>query len=319
MPEPPPSSAAKVAHWLEVSLSVDAELAEAVADVLARVAPHGVVLESERLDPETQAARPGSIVVVRAYLPDDDQLASLRRRMEEGLWHLGQIQPIPEPAFRRVADTDWNELWKVSYGPTEIGQRLQIVPVWLDAPPGKRQTVWIDPGMAFGTGTHPTTRMCLAALEELLSPGQVVVDLGCGSGILGFAAAKLGAGRVFSCDTDPQAIDATTDGAARNQVAHAMEIFQGSLDEMRARLEAAGSKADLLLGNLLAPILLDLLPRGLAECVRPGGHLVLSGILADQADEVLQTSADAGLELIEVRQDGDWRALVLRRPGGQSA
>jgi ribosomal protein L11 methyltransferase len=298
--------------WLEVSLAVDAEVAEAVADVLARVAPHGVVLETERPDPEKPTSAPVPPTVVRAYLPEDSELPERRRRLEEGLWHLGQIRPLPAPVFRDVEDTDWEELWKVSYGPTMIGERLQIVPAWLTAPLGDRKTVWIDPGMAFGTGTHPTTRMCLEVLEEILLPGQVVADLGCGSGILSFAAVQLGAARVFACDTDPLAVTASLEGAERNGVADALEIFEGSLDALRSRLAASGQSADLLLGNLLAPILMDLLSQGLATVVRPGGRMVLSGILAEQAEGVVGAARARGLRLVETRAEADWRALVLQ-------
>jgi ribosomal protein L11 methyltransferase len=298
--------------WLEVSLSVDAEVAEAVADVLARVAPHGVVLETERVDPESPSAGPTPPTVVRAYLPQDSELAQRRRRMEEGLWHLGQIRPLPAPVFREVEDTDWEELWKVSYGPTMIGERLQIVPAWLTAPPGDRKTVWIDPGMAFGTGTHPTTRMCLEVLEKILLPGQVVADLGCGSGILSFAAAQLGAVQVFACDTDTLAVAASLEGAERNGVAETVEVFEGSLDALKSRLLASGQSADLLMGNLLAPILIDLLSQGLGTVVRPGGRMVLSGILAEQAAEVLEAAGARGLQLVETRAEADWRALVLQ-------
>jgi ribosomal protein L11 methyltransferase len=285
-----------------------------VADVLARVAPHGVVLERERLDPESPDSRLSGTVVVRAFLPEDENLEAARRRIEEGLWHLGQIQPIPQPKYLRVADTDWNALWKASYGPTPIGERLQIVPVWVDAPPGPRATVWIDPGMAFGTGTHPTTRMCLEILEEILRPGQLVADLGCGSGILSFAAAKLGARRVLACDIDPQAVAASEEGARRNGVAETVDVFRGSLDDLRERAETKALGIDILLANLLAPILLDLLPRRLGGNVRPGGRLVLSGILAEQAEEVIEMALRHGLRPIETRQDGDWRALVLESP-----
>jgi ribosomal protein L11 methyltransferase len=308
-----------VAGWLEVSLSVDAEAAEAVADLFSRHAPHGVVLETERIDPDLPEARPSPTTRVRAYLPQADDLADRLRALETGLWHLGQIRPLPDPEYREVADEDWSLAWKSNYRPLTVGRRLQVVPAWLEAPPGDRLTLWMDPGMAFGTGSHPTTRLCLEAVEALLRPGQIVADLGCGSGILGFAAAALGARRVYACDIDPQAVVAARAGAARNDVGDSMEIFEGSLEALAARVEAAGTRADLLLANLLEGILLDLLPRGLAALVRPGGRLVLSGILADQAQRVAEAAEGEGLQPLETLADGDWRALIFEtRPPPQA-
>jgi ribosomal protein L11 methyltransferase len=297
-------------RWLEVTLSVDAELAEAVADWLSKFAPHGVILQTERVE----EGSPPSLTEVRAYMPQDDNLKQRVADLETGLWHLGQIRSLPDPAYREVADEDWSEAWKASYRPLAVGQRLQIVPAWLEAPAGDRLTLWMDPGMAFGTGSHPTTRLCMEALEAWLRPGEVVADLGCGSGILSFAAAALGARRVFACDIDPLAIEATRSGAVRNGVAETVEVFEGSLDELGHRLRSAGLAPDLLLANLLESTLLDLLPRGLGDTVRPGGRLVVSGLLAEQTDRVSQAAEDRGLRPLDVLAEGDWRALVLESP-----
>ncbi|HSB88857.1 MAG TPA: 50S ribosomal protein L11 methyltransferase [Anaerolineales bacterium] len=300
--------------WLEVTLSVDAETAEAVADLLAQHAPYGVVLETERLDPESLDSQVSPTTQVRAFLPKDDSLAGRLYLVALGLWHLGQIRPIPAPEFRDVSEENWAETWKANYRPITVGRRLQIVPAWLDTPPGDRLTLSLDPGMAFGTGSHPTTRLCLEALEDALQPGDVVADVGCGSGILSIAAARLGARRVYACDIDPVAVAAAQQGAAHNAVAEGIIVFQGSLEELRGMLTADGLEVDILLGNLLESILVDLLPRGLADTVRPGGTLVLSGILAEQEERVLQASERQGLRHLETLSEADWRALVLQRP-----
>jgi ribosomal protein L11 methyltransferase len=190
-----------VNQWLEVSVTVENEVAESVAEVLSRYAHRGIVIET---GPDGWNAGP---VVVRAYLPADDQLQANKRRIEEALWHLGQIQPVPAPTFRSVAEEDWAEAWKERLDVLRIGQHIVVRPSWRDYSPTPGDVVIrLDPGMAFGTGLHPTTQMCLMALEKALLPGAEVLDLGTGSGILAIAVARLGAGRVVAVDNDPVAV-----------------------------------------------------------------------------------------------------------------
>jgi ribosomal protein L11 methyltransferase len=227
------------ATWLEVSLTVDGELAEAVAEVLSRFALNGVVIESTDVvygegDIEVQAEGP---MRVYGYLPLDDQLEKTRNRLEQSLWYLGRIQPLPEPEFRAVQETDWSENWKRHYRPVSIGRRLVIVPEWLESPDENRLPIRINPGMAFGTGTHPTTQLCLGVIESLLTGSKMtdgsqwtlpdsgipvqewdVIDVGCGSGILSIAAIKLGARHAVGVDIDPGAIATARVNAKANLV-----------------------------------------------------------------------------------------------------
>ena len=294
-------------RWLEVSLALSAELAEAVADVLARFAPQGVAMSYEA------GAGPQGLVEVRAYLPEAAAGPPAQQRIREALWHLSQIQPLPEPTFRWIEDEDWAEAWKVHYQPLAVGERLMIVPAWLEADTQGRTPLYLDPGMAFGTGAHPTTRLCLAALENALHPGDLVVDVGCGSGILSVAAILLGAGRVLACDIDKDALAATERSAERNGVRQAIEVFPGSLEQVRQRLRASGRAADVLAANILAPVLEEMLGAGLAEAVRDGGTLVLSGILAEQSAGVRSAADKAGLGLLAEESEGEWRSLILRK------
>jgi len=154
-------------NWLEISLDVDGEMAEAVAEVLARFAPNGVVIESTAISPETEGqGRPVGDLQVRAYLKIDAQIEETRQRVEEALWHLGRIRELPPPTFRTIGETNWAENWKQHYKPVPIGERLIIVPAWMESPDTLRIPIQIDPGMAFGTGTHPTTQLCLELLES---------------------------------------------------------------------------------------------------------------------------------------------------------
>ncbi len=295
-------------NWLEVTLTVSGELSEPVADLLARHAPGGVVVESEAVE----AGRPASTrpFVVRAYLPADDRLEARRRAVDEGLWHLGQILPLPPATYRPVADEDWSETWKQRYQPIPIGRRLLILPAWLTSPAGDRLPILLDPGMAFGTGTHPTTQLCLAALEDNLHPGDTVVDLGAGSGILSIAAARLGAARVLAIDIDADAVKAAAENIRRNDVQSAVEVRQGSLPMATA---ACPGGADLLVANILAKTLQEMAAGGLALAVRPGGLAILSGILADQAQAVIEACEAHGLMWERSLAQEDWRALILKR------
>ncbi len=288
-------------NWLEVRVETTGEGAEAVAEVLSRFAPRGVALEA---GPEGFSA--GSIIV-RAYLPADDELPRTRRQVEEALWHLSQILPLPEPAFRTVAETDWDEAWKKHLTVLHIGRRLVVRPSWLSYNPGEGEVVLeLDPGMAFGTGTHPTTQMCLQALEERVQSGARVLDLGTGSGILAIAAAKLGAGRVLALDNDPQAVAVARENVRRNGVADQVRVARGSLAQAIGRF-------DLIVVNILAQVIVEMTDRGLARRLAPEGVLIAAGLLAGQEEEVRAAFERAGLALIGRRVIEDWVALEAAR------
>jgi ribosomal protein L11 methyltransferase len=288
-------------EWLEVSVTVENEAAEVVAEVLSRYVYRGVAIEA---GPEGWNAGP---VVVRAYLPADDQLQATKRRIEEALWHLGQIRPIPAPAFRPVAEEDWAEAWKERLDVLRIGQHIVIRPSWREyAPEPKDVVVQLDPGMAFGTGLHPTTQMCLVALEELIRPETTVLDLGTGSGILAIAAARLGAGRVLAVDNDPVAVKTARGNVVINGVQEAVSVVGGSLADVPGRYH-------LVVVNILAKVIVEMMQEGLANRVRPGGRLITAGIIADQEPEVVATLEQKRLALVERRQTGDWVCLVAEQ------
>ncbi len=306
-------------NWLELSVVVDGEAAEAVAEALRPFAHGGVAIEqvggqlpSLADDWSVEVAGP-VVYAVRIYLPDDEAASVTLCRAEEAIWHLGQLYPMPAPQVRRVAEEDWTEAWKAHFSITRVARRLVIVPAWREYTPQAEDVVIIlDPGMAFGTGLHPTTQMCLSALEDLLRPGMHVLDLGTGSGILAVAAAKLGAAAVLALDTDSVAVTAARANVAANHVEPIVRVEAGSLD-----LAGAGTW-DLILVNILAPVIIRFLEAGLAARLRPGGVLVAAGIIADQAPAVIEALAAAGLALSEQRQINDWITLIAARPGGQA-
>lgn len=305
--------------WLEISLIVDGELAEATAEVLGRFVSGGVVIEATAViaDAFDEGHATGPLRVC-GYLPVDASLEEQRQKLEEALWYLGRIQPLPEAQFKLIKEKDWSETWKENFQPISIGKRLSIIPAWLEPADVQRVAVKIDPGMAFGTGTHPTTQLCLELLESWvhsqvsdteLPPARVeVIDVGCGSGILAIAALKLGAQRALGVDIDPEAIAAARENALLNGVASHFEVGLGSVTEIRAGKYPL-SRGQVVFANILAPVIIRLLEEGLADLIHPAGILILSGMLAEQTNQVEDALHGHQLKVSERRQLGDWVAL----------
>jgi ribosomal protein L11 methyltransferase len=307
-------------HWLEVSMTVNGELAEAVAEVLGRFAANGVTTEQGvKYDAAEEEGTPIGPITVRAYLPVDDELETKRQKLEEALHYLGMIQPLPAATFTSIEDQDWMEAWKERYQPIPIGRRLIIVPGWLETPPGERFAIRIDPGMAFGTGTHPTTQLCLEFIEEILDQHQAdlsglqVIDLGCGSGILAIGALKLGASFALGVDIDEKAVSATRENSDVNGISpQALAVVKGSLAEI-VRGDFQIRSASLVLANILAPVLVRLFESGMEGLVQPGGTIILSGILEEQGEAVIRAAEARGMTYMGQKQSGDWLALTFKR------
>jgi len=268
-----------------------------VAEVLSRFAPQGVVIEA---GPE--GIGPGEVTVY-AYLRKDEHIQRTRRRVEEALWHLGQISPLPEPSFRSVAESDWAEEWKKNLRVLQVGQRIVIRPSWLSyRPTGDQVVIDLDPGMAFGTGLHPTTQMCLIALEKWVRPETTLLDLGTGSGILAIAGAKLGATSVLALDNDPQAARIARQNVHLNKVGQRVQVDTGSLSQ-------AGGTYDLVVVNIVAKVLTTMIQSGLAERLSQESVLILTGIIDDQEKEILSALEHVGLVCVGRQQVDDWVAL----------
>jgi len=297
-------------------VEADAEAVEAVSEILARVAPGTISAEPgfELVD-EGLAVRidPDRPVLVRAVLPVRDGSAADRAvaATVEALGHLQAfgLRPIGDLRTRLVHEADWAEAWKRHFPVLRVGRRMVIRPTWRRH---RRQpddlVIALDPGMAFGTGLHPTTRLCLAALERVADEGRQnerVLDVGCGSGILSIAAARLGARSVLGLDVDQIAVEATDANARRNRVRRAVRARAGSLP-------SGEPPFDLVLANLIASLLVTLAPALAAE-LRPGGTLLASGIFRDREHEVRAALETAGLVVGWRDADGDWIALEAAR------
>jgi len=302
-------------NWLEISLTVDGELAESVADVLARFAPNGVMTEQgvRFINDEDEGTATGPITV-RAYLEINEQLEETRQKIEESLYYLGMITPVPTPTYKQIADQNWMEAWKEHYKPILIGERLLILPAWLENPDPHRIPIKIDPGMAFGTGTHPTTQLCLELMEISTnhSPFSTVIDVGCGSGILSIAALKLGATSVLGVDIDIESVKNSRENADVNEVGEELLLGQGSVTEVLAG-QFAFKSAPLVAANILAPVLIRLFEAGLADLIQPNGEIILSGILDHQAESVIEAGQAQGLKRGETRQMKDWVAISMKK------
>ena len=207
-------------------------------------------------------------------------------------------------------EENWAEAWKKHYHPLRIGERIVVRPLWesVDLGPDDIE-IALDPGMAFGTGTHPTTQLCLQALETAVSPGTAVLDLGCGSAILAIAAAKLGAGNVYAIDNDPVAMEAAAENVTQNGVADRITLATGSLPEVKA----LNRQFDLALVNILARIIIPMAESGLGDVVKPGGIAIFSGLIRSQQDEVEAALKQAGLHTENRHFMGDWVLLEARR------
>lgn len=298
-------------YWLEVSVTTDGEAAEAVAEVLRPFAyADGVVLEQlgDQTDLSPDALDPH--VTVKIYIAEEDDSPALRRRIAESLYHMNRLYPISEPVFHQLADEDWAEAWKAHYHPFRVGSRLWIQPTWSEEADNTAKSddiiLRLDPGMAFGTGLHPTTQMCLKALEMVAQPGQRVLDLGTGSGILGIAALKLGADYVLGVDNDKLAVKTAVANAVANGVADRFEGQLGTLADLNDK------NWDLVLVNILAPVIVDLLQNGdLLSYGGGNGRFVFSGIIDQQATEVEQAIAAAGGIVVQKLNVRDWVSYVV--------
>lgn len=285
-------------RWIEIAVPAHAEAVEAVSEILTRVGYNGIAIE-EPLEPS-----PDALHLVKAYLIHDSAARGRVRKVREALGHLQAfgLGPIDALTLRRIEDEDWLESWKASFTPLRIG-RFLVRPTWSDADPGDAIVLELDPGMAFGTGLHPTTQQCLRALSVQDVEGKTVADIGTGSAILAIAAAKRGAASVIAVDIDEVSMRAASENVARNGVA--VTVGRGSAGEVPGR-------HDLVLANIVAPVLQQIAP-DLARCTAPGGMLVVAGIIAAAEVETVTAFEAVGFHPAGREQDGDWVSRTFTR------
>jgi ribosomal protein L11 methyltransferase len=302
----------KAEYWLEISVTTDGEAAEAVSEYLLPFAYANSVVIEQRGDPDS--ADPMALesnVTVKIYVPGDEDTPALRKKIEESLYFMQRLySAIPAPEFCILEDEDWANAWRKNYRPFRLGKRIWIQPSWLETTDNRPDDIVIlmDPGMAFGTGLHPTTQMCLRALEESIRPGYRVLDVGSGSGILSIASAKLGAKKVLAFDLDRMAVEATTENALANNVQQQISVNQGSLP---AKI---WGNWDIIVVNILAPVIISLLrEQQLLDFLSQAGKLILSGIIEDQYEDVYRTVHAVGGEVNKKLTTRDWICLVTNK------
>mgnify|MGYP004518616657 FL=1 len=239
---------------------------------------------------------------VKFYVEDNDEGAALLGRVGE------QFRITTAP----VCDADWENNWKQYYEPLEIGERLLVVPEWIDCSEEGRVPLRLDPGLLFGTGSHATTRMCLAALEKYAGAGVSALDLGCGSGILGIGALVLGSEHCTACDIDPKAPDTVMENAALNGIGgDKMQVYAGDIIGDAKLRKLLGSGYDVILANIVSDVIIPLAPF-VRDFMAPGGVFITSGIIDGREDEVAAALRAAGLEIIAHHHEEEWHCFECR-------
>ena len=306
--------------WIEISVQADGEAAEAVSELFNRLNSRpdgqgGAVTEVGGFDPVGEDHHP--VMTVKTYLSADEP-DTVKRQIEEGLWFLGRIHPLGAPQVRNLAETDWANAWKSSYHPLRIGRRFLVIPAWErdDVRPGPDDVpIYLDPGLAFGTGLHPSTQLCMTAMEEVVKPGARVLDAGCGSGILSIAAARLGASSVDAFDIDSIAVRATEENVGLNDLPIMIRPFISAGPDAGHAWNPPGQPRpawDVILINILPHIIAALLEAGIHSYLAPGGRMILAGIIQEREGDVRVALTDCHLTVVEQFVEGDWVALVVK-------
>ena len=287
--------------WQELSIAVPHEYVEPISYLFSR---YGRGLSMERDGPDR--------ILLRTYLLDSSR--QRLARIDVGVRLVSAVSQLDNLSIREVLDEDWQEAWKTHFNLLRIGKRLVIKPTWIDyqsEPEVEKEEVIIeiDPGLAFGTGYHPTTNTCLEAIEQHVFDGASVLDLGTGSGILTIAAIRLGASRVVAVDTDPQAIKAARQNFRRTRTSKMVTLIQGSLPHAAV----GANQFDLAVANISARAVCDR-AQFIVSSLRESGILVASGMMKDQSQQVFDTMAELGCSVMQEWSQEDWVTVAFRPP-----
>ena len=290
--------------WIELSVVADSELIDPLVQIFDRYSKNGVVLENvgENIEYSNNATK------VRTYLKSDTDYEIVFNQIDIGVRLLAHVGEVSKLSKRVLNEKEWHESWKKHFSILEIGKTLAIVPSWLKSKKVNRKIVIeLDPGMAFGTGHHPTTRMCLEMLETLVKPCHTVLDLGCGSGILSIASAKMGSEKVIGIDNDETAIKVARENIKINGIGDSVSISNGSVPNKNIDKYSN----DIVVANISSKVILDL-SKEITEYLKPKGYLLISGFLDNTESEIIDVFKKLNLNVVSKLGTADWVAVCLR-------
>lgn len=307
--------------WIEVKVKTTHEAVEIVSNILHEAGAGGVVIQDPE-DMKVQQKEEGNWdyideslwetmaegVCIKAYLaetPDlSDEMKIVRERIER-ISEYGVDPGVVEVTTSKVYEQDWSSSWKKYYKPTKVGKYIVIKPTWEEYQEKENEyIIELDPGMAFGTGTHETTRLCIQFLEEYTKESSTVLDIGTGTGILGIAAAKLGSSKVIGVDIDPVAVKVAKENTALNQVEDVVEIRQGDL------LDKVTEQGDIVVANIIADVIIEL-SKIIRKFLKKDGVFIASGIILDRLEDVKEACRRENIEILSIKELGEWAALCL--------
>lgn len=307
--------------WIEVRVITKSEALEPVSGIFYGLDCKGVAIEDPNDILEREQGpltwdfadinvleHKGEVAVVKAYFSEEDNIEEvlkyINEKMDE-LKDLGIDTGVAKVESEKMYEEDWANNWKKYYKPTKVGERIVVKPIWEEyEAKGNELILDLDPGMAFGTGTHETTRMCIQALDKYVKEDSTVFDVGCGSGILAIAAAKLGAKMAIGVDLDPVAVESAKENVGFNNLDN-IQILYGNL------VEVIDGKADIVVANIIAEVIC-ILTEDVKRVLNESGYFITSGIIHDRVDMVTKKLEETGFEVVEINKDGEWNCIVAK-------